>query len=118
MAYRVLTDAARRYEWEDEPTEVLPADSPMGANVVLILACYGMGEPTDSARPFYEWVMRGADGDTLDAVRFAVFGLGSSKTHGQYCAFPGCLIQGLCMCVCTHAPAGCWRGGGCCMQTT
>ena len=48
--------------------------------VVLLLACYGVGEPTDNARSFVKWLMDPAR-TPLPDLKYAVFGLGSSKTH-------------------------------------
>jgi len=64
------------------------------------MSCYGVGEPTDSAKPFYSKIMTSGvspqqqqpgtlctpppppppPGFPRD-LRFTVFGLGSSKTH-------------------------------------
>lgn len=54
--------------------------------VVLINSCYGQGQPTDSAKPLYDWIMSPdrASAASLRNLRFSVFGLGSSKTHGRY----------------------------------
>ena len=48
--------------------------------VVLVLACYGVGEPTDNARSFVRWLQDPAR-TPLPHLKYAVFGLGSSKTH-------------------------------------
>ena len=39
------------------------------------------GEPTDNARRFYDWVMSAQV--SLPGLRYAVFGLGSKKTHAD-----------------------------------
>lgn len=73
------------------PTEVLdPADyDPVRLKdedvVCFILACYGMGEPTDNAKALYDWLTDPArKSGELAGVRYSVFGLGSSKTHKAY----------------------------------
>lgn len=87
------TACAHRYDFE-------PDTFPTEGNIVLMLACYGMGEPTDSAREFYDWIMHpsrdieAASGQLdFSKLRFAVFGLGSSKTHGQYCTLSHCVVS-------------------------
>jgi NADPH-ferrihemoprotein reductase len=57
--------------------------------VVLVVSCFGRGEPTDSAKKFFAWAMDPArDGEAggkpLANLRYAVFGLGSSQTHKEY----------------------------------
>lgn len=74
---------------EFEPTQLLEKDAPAA---VFFLACYGMGEPTDNARAFYDWLMApergtGAEADAWPRLRYAVFGLGNSHTHSErFCA--------------------------------
>jgi NADPH-ferrihemoprotein reductase len=51
---------------------------------IYIMATYGEGEPTDSARSFYEWL--GATShhkDLFEGSKFTVFGLGN-KTYQNY----------------------------------
>ena len=75
-----------------EPSYLLSGKDPQ---VVLVMSCYGVGEPTDSAKPFYSKIMTSGvspqqqqpgtlctppPGFPRD-LRFTVFGLGSSKTH-------------------------------------
>lgn len=68
-------DAASRLASPDARPDVL----------FLVMAVYGRGEPTENAQALYEWVMDDARTEAdVGAVRFAVFGLGSSKTHAQY----------------------------------
>lgn len=53
--------------------------------VVFVVATYGEGEPTDSMKPFYDWLcddMR--DPMELNGVKFAVFGLGD-RQYKQFC---------------------------------
>jgi sulfite reductase alpha subunit-like flavoprotein len=74
-------------------SELLAEDAPP---TVMFLACYGMGEPTDNARGFYEWLMadeRLAEKSLTEKnalwhkLRFCVFGLGNSRTHAErFCA--------------------------------
>ncbi|XP_065830614.1 NADPH--cytochrome P450 reductase-like [Oscarella lobularis] len=49
--------------------------------VVLCMATYGEGDPTDNAQDFHEW-LKSTDAD-LQGLRFAVFGLGN-KTYEHY----------------------------------
>jgi len=55
---------------------------------IFIVSCFGRGEPTDSAKPFMAWLqdaaLDAAPSPPLEKLRFAVFGLGSSKTHTEY----------------------------------
>jgi NADPH-ferrihemoprotein reductase len=69
--------------------EYAPASLPKEAAAVFVVSCFGRGEPTDSAKKFYAWVMDAArDGEAggkpLSGLKFAVFGLGSSQTHREY----------------------------------
>ena len=49
---------------------------------VFITACFGRGEPTDSAKKIYAYVMDPAnDGTWMAGAQFAVFGLGSSQVR-------------------------------------
>ena len=64
-----------------------PARLPREALVLLLMATYGDGEPTDSATDFYEWLggeHAGAD-EPLTGVSFAVFGLGN-RQYEHFCA--------------------------------
>lgn len=49
--------------------------------LVLCLATYGEGDPTDNARSLYDWLKRGES--DLNGLNFAVFGLGN-KTYEHY----------------------------------
>ena len=51
---------------------------------VPVMACYGQGEPTDNAKHFYEWAMDGERSAEMNGINYAVFGLGSSKTHAEF----------------------------------
>lgn len=46
--------------------------------IVLVLSCFGKGEPTDGAKRFYSWIMDPARAH-LPGIPYAVFGCGSSK---------------------------------------
>lgn len=51
-------------------------------------ACFGTGEPTDNAKPFYDWLvspdrLKEKDSGVFKDVKYAVFGLGQSKTYPQ-----------------------------------
>eukprot|EP00978_Attheya_sp_CCMP212_P025963 scaffold84604_cov47-Attheya_sp.AAC.4 len=50
---------------------------------VFLLSVAGVGEPTDNARTFYDWLM--TDPSDLDWTQrnFAIFGLGNSKAHAN-----------------------------------
>lgn len=60
---------------------VTPDDLKGDQILVLIMATYGEGEPTDNAVDFYEWLMERADRSDVENLRFAVFGLGNSTTY-------------------------------------
>ena len=48
------------------------------------LATYGDGEPTDNARPFYEWLSKDdKEEGYLSGLKFSIFGLGN-KTYERY----------------------------------
>ncbi len=51
----------------------------------LLLSCLGRGEATDSAKAFVaSWLASSRPSAACERLRFAVFGLGSSKTHKEY----------------------------------
>lgn len=66
----------------DDYDPTLLGTSPEHSQVILIMACYGAGEPTDNAKKFYQSIMN-PNLTSLPSLSFAVFGLGSSKTHKQ-----------------------------------
>lgn len=49
------------------------------SNSLFLVATYGEGEPTDNAKPFFEWLTTQADGDAFKGMRYAVFGLGNTQ---------------------------------------
>ncbi|KAL4458551.1 hypothetical protein ABPG75_013416 [Micractinium tetrahymenae] len=57
--------------------------------VVLLMATYGDGDPTDSATDFWTWLSEaaeaGSEPDLLQGVSFAVFGLGN-RQYEHFCA--------------------------------
>ncbi|PSC71305.1 NADPH-cytochrome P450 reductase isoform A [Micractinium conductrix] len=57
--------------------------------VLLLMATYGDGDPTDSATEFWAWLSQaaesGEDPDQLQGVSFAVFGLGN-RQYEHFCA--------------------------------
>lgn len=51
---------------------------------IFVLATYGDGEPTDNARPFFNWLQRASHiEDSFKAVQFSVFGLGN-RSYEHY----------------------------------
>eukprot|EP01062_Namystynia_karyoxenos_P027987 TRINITY_DN212_c0_g3_i1.p1 TRINITY_DN212_c0_g3~~TRINITY_DN212_c0_g3_i1.p1 ORF type:complete len:664 (+),score=272.65 TRINITY_DN212_c0_g3_i1:99-2090(+) len=54
--------------------------------VVFVVATYGEGEPTDTMKDFYTWLLDESRGqmETYSDVRFAVFGLGDSQ-YKHFC---------------------------------
>lgn len=63
---------------EADPSKLFVED----AFNILILACYGQGEPTDNAKKLYKWMVTEMPASVPGS--FAVFGLGSSKTHCEF----------------------------------
>lgn len=52
--------------------------------VIIVIATYGEGEPTDNARQFDDWITEDSRSpDELKGVKFTVFGLGN-KTYEKY----------------------------------
>lgn len=68
------------YEVDPEDFAKVPEPATVTA---LILSCFGKGEPTDSAKKFYKYLMDPArDGEgAFKGFRYTVFGLGNSGTH-------------------------------------
>ena len=66
-----------------------PAQLPRERLVLLLMATYGDGDPTDSATEFWEWLSGAAEpgdqGDLLQGVSFGVFGLGN-RQYEHFCA--------------------------------
>ena len=53
---------------------------------IFLTSCYGEGEPTDNARNFFLWLMdeqRDEEKEKFKNMKFAIFGLGSSKAHRE-----------------------------------
>jgi len=61
------------------PPDVLKQD----AIWVFVLACYGVGQPTDNAKKFMEWLHSDQARDVVKHHKYTVFGLGNSRTHTQ-----------------------------------
>ena len=51
---------------------------------VFLTATAGVGEPTDNARQFYDWLMAQDDGKVLKGLPYTVFGLGNSVAHPNH----------------------------------
>lgn len=52
--------------------------------IMVVVATYGEGEPTDNAKDLYDWLADDArDDDLLESLQFTVFGLGN-KTYEHY----------------------------------
>jgi sulfite reductase alpha subunit-like flavoprotein len=58
-------------------------------NVVFVVSCFGKGEPTDSAKRFYAWLMDPAR-LPVQGLRYAVFGCGSSKASVHHASSQKC----------------------------
>lgn len=52
--------------------------------VVFLNSCFGQGEPTDSAKALVGFLNSDAAASRLRGKRFAVFGLGSSRSHAPH----------------------------------
>eukprot|EP00760_Papus_ankaliazontas_P000005 PhM_4_TR10002/c0_g1_i1/m.90412/K00327/POR; NADPH-ferrihemoprotein reductase len=53
--------------------------------VIFVLATYGEGEPTDSAREMHEWLFDAdRENDDFSGLKYAVFGLGDSQ-YKHFC---------------------------------
>jgi len=69
-----------------------------GMEAYFVVSCYGKGEPTDNAKEFFTALQSAASTSTstssststsggsgaLDHLRYAVFGLGNSRSHSQH----------------------------------
>lgn len=51
--------------------------------IILCMATYGEGDPTDNAQEFFEWLNDNGGGVELNGINYAVFGLGN-KTYEHY----------------------------------
>lgn len=69
----VNAELADLFDLGGDPSQISAEKS-----VIFIVSCFGRGEPTDSAKKFYHWIMDPArETDTkLTGLRYAVFGLG------------------------------------------
>ncbi|KKA31130.1 hypothetical protein TD95_000592 [Thielaviopsis punctulata] len=70
-------------DYDFENLDAIPSDKV----VMLVLATYGEGEPTDNAVDFFEFIKDDAvefsEGSTLDNLNYAAFGLGNN-TYEHY----------------------------------
>eukprot|EP01116_Phalansterium_solitarium_P006163 TRINITY_DN1846_c0_g1_i1.p1 TRINITY_DN1846_c0_g1~~TRINITY_DN1846_c0_g1_i1.p1 ORF type:complete len:334 (+),score=127.35 TRINITY_DN1846_c0_g1_i1:159-1160(+) len=84
-----LAKEARRYQFKPQliDLEEFDADELESGNEtasLFVVATYGEGEPTDSAKEFDTWLMSPDRAtDALKGLRFTVFGLGN-KTYEHY----------------------------------
>lgn len=66
-----------------------PKSLPREKLVLLLMATYGDGDPTDSATDFWTWLSEAAESgdqpDLLEGVSFAIFGLGN-RQYEHFCA--------------------------------
>jgi len=65
--------------------EFSPDDFAKHRSVILVLATYGEGDPTDNAVEFFKW-LQASENDTLPGVKYTVMGLGNR----QYVNFNSC----------------------------
>jgi NADPH-ferrihemoprotein reductase len=47
--------------------------------VIFVVSTYGEGEPPDTMKPLYDWLMKDATSDDVANLKFAVFGLGDRQ---------------------------------------
>jgi len=82
-----LAEEAKSYNFFPEIGDLEDYDVEDLANeemVVMCLATYGEGEPTDNAKDFYDWIMdEDREPDSLSNVKFCIFGLGN-KTYEHF----------------------------------
>ena len=65
--------------------EYSPSQLPDEKLVIVVVATYGEGEPTDSMKAFNDWLFDDCRSDNeLEGLKFAVFGLGD-KQYKFYC---------------------------------
>jgi len=48
-------------------------------NVIMVVATYGEGEPTDNSRAFHDWIIKESSPDCLKGMNFTVMGLGNTQ---------------------------------------
>ena len=96
FAFRISQNA-RRYgikslvlnpeDCDFEEIENMTRDLDVAKNITMVmcLATYGEGDPTDNALEMYDWLTKeDHESDMLDGINFAVFGLGN-KTYEKFC---------------------------------
>lgn len=96
FAFRISQNA-RRYgikslvlnpeDCDFEEIENMTRDLDLSKNITMVMcmATYGEGDPTDNALEMYDWVTKeDHESDMLSGVNFAVFGLGN-KTYEKFC---------------------------------
>jgi NADPH-ferrihemoprotein reductase len=97
FAFRISQNA-RRYgikslvlnpeDVDFEELENMKSELDLSKNITLIMcmATYGEGDPTDNASELYDWfVKENREEDMLTGINFAVFGLGN-RTYEQFCS--------------------------------
>ncbi|KNC78985.1 hypothetical protein SARC_08600 [Sphaeroforma arctica JP610] len=90
FAARLSTEAtlyglkALPYDMEDcEAADLERMKECENAAIVLCLATYGEGDPTDNAIDFHQWLKDDGEGVSLEGVNYTVFALGNS-TYEHY----------------------------------
>jgi len=74
---------------EEAPADVLKAGE---AFYIVLAATAGVGEPTDNARKFHDYLTSGS-AQNLDGVHYCVFGLGNQKAHPNHYNVMGKLLD-------------------------